>query len=361
MKHRFHILPRAWARRLVSRTTTAISLGIILLLAAIPCSPLALSSEARRDPRGDYTINHWSRYTRIELTSAKGRYAPGESIPIRFRIKNIGYQNLRIYPHAAPNKSFRFLVLDPEGREVPPRLHAKDYPSQQKRIVNLAGDPVKEIILAPGEAFERKIDLALYYKLLPGRSYRIKGYFWPDARFAEVFLRSENLLRLRVLKEGHRPVRRSNLYTRNPSEPILSPEETVYLFLSAEMRRNWKNYLKYLDLRRFITAYDRFAARYVQAAPADKQDVIRDFQEYLISEPSDRLQKFRILSSEPERSADGRIPQQGRFFVKVAALRSASGFSSRYEYTYTLEKKTDKGNLYWQIVYVEALLKSSGG
>jgi hypothetical protein len=138
--------------------------------------------------------------------------------------------------------------------------------------------------------------------------------------------------------------------------PAISPEETIYLFLSAEMRQNWKNYLKYVELSKYITAYDRYATRYVQSGVQERSGVLREFATYLTGNPADRLVRFKITEAEPERDAGGRILPDGRHFVKVLATRDSDGFILQYEYTYTLEQGRGRSEGFWKVVYVEARL-----
>ena len=323
---------------------------------AVPVAVLlawALAAEGR-DPRGEPTTNNFSRYGQAELAVPRTAYRPGEPLNVTFRIRNKGYQTIRIYPALTPNTSFQFLVTDRKNRELP--LRAGNLPPRARpedSTVDLAGDAVKEVILHPGETFTRSIRLDRLYAFKQGEEYRILGYFYPDPR-RTFFVRTANIVRVR-LDRGQAALRKAALPEEffNDSIPDVSPEETVYLFLSAEIRRNWTNYLKYLDLRKFVLAYDRFASRYAAAPEYGKPEVLREFQRFLTRNPTDSLKYFRIVKKEFDRVQDGDTKDNGRVFVTVRAERSTRGYSVVYNYKYTLERDRRRSG-FWRIVYVTA-------
>ncbi|MCB1305609.1 MAG: hypothetical protein KDK37_15080 [Leptospiraceae bacterium] len=318
---------------------SALLAGILLLSLAAP-----LRSEKTTNARGDDSINTVQRYTTIDLKLKQYRFDAGQSIVLHFRVTNSGYQTMRIYPFEPAEKTYQFEVLDEKGFELKPMTpeEGSQLDLERKAVVNLAGQHVREIILQPGESFERKIDLTKYYNLRPGQTYRVTGYFFPDARH-NIFLRSRDSVELHINSEKSKYVFQKPELQQE--EDGLSPEETVYLFLSAEMRRNWKNYLKYLDLPRYITSYDRFSGRYASASPADRAIILQEFSRYLTSDPTDQLRRFRILTTKRSEVSD-------RAEVTVEALRMSGGYRVAYEYTYTLERARQEG--FWKIIHVVA-------
>ncbi|MBI3394563.1 MAG: hypothetical protein HY042_01890 [Spirochaetia bacterium] len=160
-----------------------------------------------RDARGDATVNVWSRYAEVALDFDRTMYRVGEDIPVRFRVSNTGTQVIRVYPSNDPARTFQFMVTDKTGREIPMQF---DKPRFQKRengdktVVSLQGDRSKEIILHPGETFEKRVFLNDFYRLPPGSEYRITGYYYPDAR-QNMFVRSRNTARLFVERPRQPP------------------------------------------------------------------------------------------------------------------------------------------------------------
>ena len=324
-----------------------LSLAAGLLFSGMPVA-------GERDSRGEPTINFFSRYGRAELELPRTAYRPGEALNLTFRIRNRGYQTIRIYPALAENTSFQFLITDRANRELSPRAGPRPRMTQAAdATADMAGDELKEVILHPGEAFTRTIRLDRLYRFRAGEEYRIVGYFYPDPR-RTFFVRTANVVRLRI-DRARSPVRRAVLPEEffNDAIPEVSPEETVYLFLSAEIRRNWENYLKYLDLRKFVLAYDRFASRYAAAPDYNKPEVLREFQRFLTRNPTDSLKYFRITKKEFERGDEGSTKDDGRVFVSVRAERQTRGYSVVYNYRYTLERDRRRPG-FWRIVYVTA-------
>ncbi|MCB1138727.1 MAG: hypothetical protein KDK23_08225 [Leptospiraceae bacterium] len=326
------------ARPAVARRLAWLSLCVLLIL------PVSIGAERTTNARGDDSINTVRRYTTIDLHLEQYRFEPGKPIKLKFKVRNSGYRTIRIYPFEPAEKTYQFEVLDSRGYELKPVRPAdptlKDH--ERKTVVNLSGQQVREIILQPGESFERVIDLHEHYEFQPGQTYRITGYFFPDARH-NIFLRSRDSVELHINERKSQYLfQRPELETEDAG---LSPEETVYLFLSAEMRRNWKNYLKYLDLTRYITSYDRFSGRYASAAAPDRKRILQEFSRYLTADPTDRLKRFRITGSRT-------LQDTGRAEVTVEALRMSGGYRVAYEYTYTLERAEQEG--FWKIIHVVA-------
>ena len=330
----------------------------VFLFSFYPASP-SVEAVPKRDIRGDQTENYWSRYGRIRLSAEKTLFHSNEDIPIRIRAENQGSYVIRIYPSSLPESTFQLFLADHQGREV--SQERNDLSSQKREnglpTVNFQGHEIKEIILAPGEVFEKVLYLNDFYQLKKGQEYRLSCYFYPDQRFV-FFARSQNSLRIRIhaqdqsiLTEGTEPYsRRGSLSLPQLS---LSPEETVYLFLSAEMQEKWENYLKYLDLPKYITSYQDFAASYAKTHPNQRPAMLERFAFFLTTQPADSLKKFRILDTTIERGPRGVPIEEGRTFVQAEGVREKNDYRVRYKYRYTLEAGK---NGFWKIVHVEANL-----
>lgn len=316
-----------------------------------------LSGEGvNRDIRGDRTVNQFSRYSDIHLKLNKNLFENGEEIPVEFGIKNTGFSTFRIYPSSIIENSFQFLLTDNKGREIPfqkKRMVSASVRDSGEKVVNIWGEEIKEIILHPGESFEKTIYISDYYKLIPGNEYRLIGYFYPDYR-NKYFVKSRNIAHFRIAKDVEK-----EYYTYGPEnnyvEPLveLTPEETVYLFLSAEMRGNNSGFLKYLDLRKYIHSYDRFSSNYIMASTREKPQILKKFELYLSQKPEDRLINFKIIKKEFDRISDGTVNEHTRSYVIVRAERESKGYRIVYNYKYTLEKNLEKDG-FWKIVLVTA-------
>lgn len=324
------------------------TLFVLCLIVSLP-----LSAESRRDVRGNYTTDEISRYVSVELAAERTAFRPGEKISVHYRVRNSGYRKLRFFPHENMARTFQFHLEDATGRELQPLPMNLD---EEEPVRDLAGNAVREIILSPGETFEKTIDLGRYYRLDQGRDYRLCAYFVPDPE-QELTIRSKGWLRLR-LEKSH-PLQTAYGDTPPVSAASgISPEETVYLFLSAELKKNWQNYLKYLDLPRFVTSYDRFALRYASSSDTARPAVLSEFAGFLTSRSADVLKRFKITRTDYARSPEGETTERGNAKVTVLADRDDQGFRVRYEYVYTLAPAEDRG--FWKIIHVQARVVRQG-
>ena len=312
-----------------------------------------LHSEINIDPRGDQSLNNWSRYASVHLEIERNRFNAGEEIPVQIKVKNKGYQTVRIYPYEKPNQSFQFFLSDRQGREIPQDFDPAAWKKREKgaRVIDLQGERNKEIILGPEESFEKILYLNDFYDLKPNRNYRLWLYFYPGK--GKLFARSQNLVTFRIIEKRTQQKKRGLLYPKKQNSLKLSPEETVYLFLSAEMQKNWSDYLKYLDLKKYIVTYSNYASRYAEAEAQERDLVLEEFSTFLTSEASARLKKFRLLGAEAERSPEGNAYQDERYIVRAMGLREEQGFLRRYEYYYTLEPQNGG---FWKIVHARVKL-----
>jgi len=319
---------------------------------------LPLYGAPRHDLRGNTTIDYFTRYATVTIELDRIFFDPGDDIPVHFKITNTGYRTLRIYPFS-DNRSFQFLVVDKKGREVIP----VELPDTERRIretgvqvVSFEGEPVKEIILHPEESFERLIYLNDTYSLKAGEEYRISGYFYPDARH-EFFVRSNNLARVRIGKKRETIyfTDRSQYHHLTGGRSELTPEETIYLFLSAELNHKWENYLKYIETDKFITSYDKYASRYAIASAMERPSILDDFKDYLTTRKDEMLKRFRVSQTDYDRDAAGQLVDNGRGYVTVVADRETRGYVVHYEYKYTLERSRSN-DAFWKIVAVSARL-----
>ena len=317
--------------------------------------PAVLRAELNLDPRGDQSLNNWSRYASVRIEIERTRFGFGEDIPIHIKVKNSGYQTIRIYPYAKANQTFQFFLSDRQGREIPQQFNSAAWKKREKgsEIVNLKRQRIKEVIIGPEESFEKVLYLNDFYDLKPKQDYRLWLYFYPGQ--SNIFVRSENLVTFRIDANLQQRKGGGSFFLKKGTFLHLSPEETIYLFLSAEMQKNWPHYLKYLDLKKYITAYGHYAARYVEADPHQRELVLKEFSTFLVREPAAALKSFRLLDARPETTADGDLADKGRYLVSVMGVRKKGAYLNRYEYHYTLEAQVQPEG-FWKIVHVQANL-----
>ncbi|MFW6365390.1 MAG: hypothetical protein ACOC2H_02820, partial [Spirochaetota bacterium] len=203
------------------------------------------------------------------------------------------------------------------------------------------GTRPRTVTLAPHETFTVRLNLADYYELVPGRKYRVRLIFLPDAS-QEDALGSQNIYRFTIDETVYHAED-----TQSEAEidrfGTIRPGEVMQLFFSAEKSENWRDYLKYIDDEEYIFSFPEYAGRYLAAPPAQQRAVLRDFRIYLIRNRPDALMDFEVL----DETVTGNSAT-----VRVRAKRQAPRQPFIYVYAFSLEKYGD----FWKITGVEASL-----
>ncbi len=344
-----------------------------ILSSIVLISQFALYSFPDRDARGSYTENFTHLQVKATISLPSVSYQEGRDIPLEFKIFNQGKEIVRIFPAINTKDSFQFQIRDQENNLIEeieetipkpwdPRNQKDLFQARRNHIENSKGDASKEIALAPGESFSYRILLNEKYRLTPGRKYSIIGYFYPNVTESKknlllsgtesegknVFLRTENSISFFYEKRRNEKIESGipDVYMESGG---ISPEETVFLFLGAEMKKNWGNYFKWIEFSDFILAYDSFSSEYIDANPRDRESVVEEFKKYLITLPSGKLKSFKVVGVDSKNSLETR--------VRVYAERSEERIPTRYEYEYNLRKASEGLASNWKIHGVVARIR----
>ena len=363
----------------ITITRTRIILYILALLCL--CTNLTAREAWEYDVRGERTQNYWSYKARVSIELPKSIYALGEDIPLHIKIRNHGDRVLRFYVSTSPEEelsSFEPFLVNVRGKKIqahpktPGSYRAPSRAFQAKRQVihNLALES-KELILAPEESFEKTIYLNDYYHLRDGINYRGWAYFYPNkAQKRAFFVRSQNSFAFRIDSRKKKAILESDA-SEKASRLSLSPQETVLLFLSAEMEEDWGNYFKFLELEKYILAYPYYAVLYAQSTVASRTAVLQKFRSFL-KNPIGVLQDYRIMrenylgSTPPEQRYPKRLPENSSYLgprrhrpkfatVTLEATRAVNNSPIHYRYSYTLQamKETNSREPFlWKITFV---------
>ncbi|BDA78980.1 hypothetical protein LPTSP3_g19100 [Leptospira kobayashii] len=297
-----------------------------------------------RDARGERVENFVALQSKIKVSLAKRNFTEGERIPLQYSIQNTGKEVVRIFPAGDFRYSFQIIIKDEDDRLVAPLEDPEFHDPILKRrttVVNLVGDENKEIALHRNESFSKIIYLDEYYSFLPGKKYFITGYFYPNyTEDKDSFLRSENTSSF-LLEKSNKERNFTPLAQNLGETGFVTPEETIFLFLGSEMKKNWESHFKWIDFSEYILNYDRFSTVYAESHASDKDAIVEEFKRYLTESPSGKLKYFKVLSVDYPSKNDAR--------VQVYVERMIGRFKTRYEYSYSLKK--DEGNRvgYWQI------------
>ncbi|WP_322113532.1 hypothetical protein [Leptospira paudalimensis] len=296
-----------------------------------------------RDARGERVDNFVALQSKISLTLTKRSYEAGERIPLTFTVTNTGKEVVRIFPSFDFRYSFQIIVKDENDRILTP-IEDPDFPDpilkRRTTIVNLVGDENKEISLHRNESFSKTIYLDEYYQFLPDQKFYITGYFYPNyTEDKSAFLRSQNTVGF--LFQNSKQIKKESVNRQITENGGLSPEEIIFLFLGAEMKKRWEYHFKWIDFSEYILAYDRYSSAYAEASVGERETIIEDFKEYLTESPSGVLKYFKVMSVDFPSKRDAR--------VQVYVERMMGRFKTRYEYIYTLRQEEGNRVGFWQI------------
>ncbi|TAL37870.1 MAG: hypothetical protein EPN93_05215 [Spirochaetes bacterium] len=278
---------------------------------------------------------------RVTIGMDRFVFTEDEPVTVNIVIRNNSdkKESFRVYDtsgHTNAYTTFQPVVMDSGGREaettVPHRLMNRNFDEVVRDL-----DP-RELTLMPNETMVHTINLKTLYSLDMDIEYRVKGYFYPDARDQAVLM-SENTLTFKIVRSPGRE--RKSVIAGIKRE--LAPSEVVVLLLSAERENNWNNFFKYLRAEKFINAYPQFVQMYTNADEMEKLKIIEDFNKFLMRPRTDYIKEFRVLreSIEDDKSAA---------YVDVQVKRYAPRKPISYTYRYTLEKFRD----FWLCTDIEA-------
>ncbi|TGL04679.1 hypothetical protein [Leptospira levettii] len=296
-----------------------------------------------RDARGERVDNFVALQSKISLTLTKRSYEASERIPLTFTVTNTGKEVVRIFPSFDFRYSFQIIVKDENDRILTP-IEDPEYPDpilkRRTTIVNLVGDENKEISLHRNESFSKTIYLDEYYQFLPDQKFYITGYFYPNyTEDKSAFLRSQNTVGF--LFQNSKQIKKESVNRQITENGGLSPEEIIFLFLGAEMKKRWEYHFKWIDFSEYILAYDRYSSAYAEVSVGERETIIEEFKEYLTESPSGVLKYFKVMSVDYPSKRDAR--------VQVYVERMMGRFKTRYEYIYTLRQEEGNRVGFWQI------------
>ncbi|MDH5717632.1 MAG: hypothetical protein OEZ22_08325 [Spirochaetia bacterium] len=305
------------------------------------------------DIRGNSTENFTSSNLELQIFSEKRRYSVSEDIILDLSITNNSEYPVTLYMHKNYLKNFTIIVKDMAGKSMPAKdiSFFKDYGDYRDPFFHnytATNFHSRAIVIHKGETIKRTLkiqDIVQLEKFDKKKiRYDITAYFYPNPeQMPSLFVKSENMLSVYVTTEKEYLL--SNNTEKLPAFTMkklaISPKEIVYLALSAEYEKDWPNYLKYISIRDVIKDYPNYARRYMQAQENEKQLIINDFQNYLITRETHKLVKFEIIKE---------IPENNISTVGVKAVRKVEGFEREFFYTYYLTK----ADRLWYITGIEA-------
>ncbi|MDA3899724.1 MAG: hypothetical protein PF637_04290 [Spirochaetes bacterium] len=242
-------------------------------------------------------------------------------------IENRGDAPAKFMVYDKPYTTFQPIVYDINGREAPVRVAYRLTGLRANDV--LGGVNPRQILLLPGEKYSSTVNLADFYEFASGREYKVRLLFLRDAAQKEARL-GTNIVRVKVSTDRSDRQQPAVAVNGRINDDSIRPEEIIHLFLMAEQRENWRDYLKYIDLHQYIYSFPDYAKVYLSGGAALKQEALQSFSDYLIESRPDTIVDYEVLS---ETISDNSST------VTVRVKRAAAGRPFTYNYTYSLEKK----------------------
>ncbi len=267
---------------------------------------------------------------RVHLRMDKKVFFSDEEITLQVFVKNISEKKnyFEVYDSLENESSnyttFQPLVFDMKGREAEITVPYKI----EKREINdlIRGLEKRMVELAPGESFVHTINIKDLFNMSLNTHYRIQNLFYPS--FEENFIvKSDNELIFKII-EAKRYNKPSEV---DAIDRAISPKEVILLTLKAEKDRDWDNWIKYINVEKYINAFPEFVQKYIRANFEEKSLLEKEFIRFATRDRDDYLINYRIVREAIEK-------ERKIAYVDVIEERFGIKYTSRYKYRFTLEQ-----------------------
>lgn len=267
---------------------------------------------------------------RVHLRMDKKVFFSDEKILLRICVTNVSDEKnyFEVYDPAggdsASYTTFQPRVFDMTGRDAEITV---PYVSEGRGVPDMIRGLDKRIVeLAPGEMFIHNVDLRELFRLKLNETYRVRSLVYP-AFSRDMVLTSRNELSFRMIEDrGYRKPSEVGTVDRS-----ISPKEVIMLALSAEKERDWENWIKYINVEKYINAFPEFVQKYYRADYEEKSEIEKEFIKFLTRERDDYLVDFSILKESIEKKGK-------RAYVEVVVSRYGAKWIHRFRSRYTLEQ-----------------------
>lgn len=279
---------------------------------------------------------------RVFIKLDKRIYYTNEEIVIKVFVKNISSSKAYFYKYDSTRTTpsdyttFQPIIVDKKGNDVKTIV---EYQLANKQIQDHLPNLEKRLVeLGPGESQVFPINLSSLFQFATNNQYRLIVNFFPDCAQPSV-VKSANDLSFKIIESRH-----TNTISKLAGiNREIAPKEVVRLVLSAEKEHDWNNYIKFINVEKFISVYPDFINKYQYADANDKSSVEHAFIQYLTTIRDNGILDFQIQSEEYS---------DNNAYVDVIVDRFGIRKTNRYRYRFTLEKYS---NL-WLITDLEATI-----
>lgn len=263
---------------------------------------------------------------RVYVNTDRLTFTEGEPVEITAEIKNYSMKTASFNTYDVNYTTFQPVVYSMDGKEAETTVKYRMMDRTVQDVVAYI-EPRRSLV-GHDEKVVKRLNIRDYYNLEPGREYRIRMFFMPDAKMPFV-VRSENSITVRIApldRDLPEPIELPKQYNGGG----IDPSEVVQLFLGAEKSRNWKNMIKYIDLEKYVNAYPDYGMQFNTSNEAMRKKVLRDFVSYLSTPRRDYIVDFSVQK-------EAILEDRKSSYVDVKVVRFAAPRPFVYNYRFTLE------------------------
>ena len=283
-----------------------------------------------------YISSEASEYLKVTLVSPKLSYDENDDVIVYCVVHNIATVPVEFTVYDIPYTTFQPVVYTLEGKEAPCTV---EYRLKNIPTATIVKEEMgRKITLQPDEKFVYTAYCNTFYSFTKNQKYRIKVYFYPDAKDSYT-IKAVNELNIHITPVPEFAMRTGIV----KHERKITPSEIVALTLMAEKNKKWDNVVKYINIEKFIYAYSEFAKRYSTTNDYERLIVQQDFINFITKERPDYLIDFSVIGEQI-------LPKMNVAYVDVKVKRWGPRFPAVMKYRYTLEPYKD----FWVIVNLDA-------
>ncbi|GEM_PF-5713404 len=273
----------------------------------------------------------------LRISAYKQNYTVNETIPVKITVKNISSEPRTITSLPEPSFSYDVNIFDSDRNLINRKESFNDYTRSSIK------DFLKEertVVLYPGEEFSVSIDLNVWYEITNMGRYLVQARFMDKEEGKAI---PSNPLYIN-LKPSGRIIARLQIEEQLIEEERLTtmtPEGTVEFLMNAMKNQDWESYFKYIELPKFVKAYEPFAGQFDSASlEEEKNDVLTRFMAWYKNVPDyNKLERFKIQNIVFPADPRERI-------VYCYAGYSTKAKENDFLYTFFLRQKGNKWYLY---------------
>jgi hypothetical protein len=262
---------------------------------------------------------------RVHTVSDRLTFMENEPVEVSALIKNTSSRTASFFVYDVNYTTFQPVVYGMDGREAETIVQYRLMNRTVQDTVNYI-EPRRSSI-GSDEKIVKKLDLTDYYRLEPGKEYKVKIFFLPDAKIPQV-ISSDNTLLIKIAHSEMMADPTVKLPDRHQGN--ITPSETVLLTLTGEKTKRWASMLKYLYLEKFVSAYPDYAMAYNAGSDPIRKKVLRDFVSFLSTPRADYIVDFDITS-------ESILEDRKTAYVEARVIRNSAPKPYVYLYKYTLE------------------------